>query len=92
MILIIIKKIIRNWKIVLFVCNFYLAKSNHTLLGSNATSLDHDEIIVDFTVMRESSHGGDGFFSKIVFGGSVVFDDLQNKKNEHENQSQIKYK
>lgn len=49
-----------------------VSEHQRSLLGSNATSLDHDEVISDNTVMRESSHRGDVLLSQIVLGGSVV--------------------
>ena len=54
----------------------YLSKGKDTLLRSNTTSLDHDEILLNLSVVRESSHGVDGFVGQIVFRGCVVFDQL----------------
>jgi len=42
-----------------------LAKDKRTLLNSNGSSLEHDPILVDLSVMGESSHGGDVLLSKI---------------------------
>jgi len=36
-----------------------LSQSEDTLLGSNATSLNNDEVLFDQTVMRETAHGVD---------------------------------
>ena len=58
----------------------HLAKSDDTLLGAHAATLDHDEVIVHFTIVRETAHGGDGLLSQIVLGRCVVFDDLQHKQ------------
>lgn len=52
-------------------------QSDNALLGSNAASLDHDEIIVDLAVEWISSHWGDGLIGDIVLGGSIVLDELQ---------------
>ena len=52
-------------------------QSNDSLLGSNAASLDHDEIVVDFTVEWISSHWSDCLISDIVLGRCVVLDKLQ---------------
>jgi len=41
-------------------------------LGTDATSLDHNVVVVNDTVMWESSQWGNVLFSQIVFGGSVV--------------------
>merc|ERR1712107_448453 len=40
------------------------------------TSLKHDKVLLDFSVMRETSHGVDGLVGEIVVGGSVVLDQL----------------
>ena len=58
---------------------FYLSKSENALLGSNATSLDHDEILLDLTVVGEATHGIDGLVGQIVVGGGVVLDQLEAK-------------
>ena len=58
----------------------YLAQSNDTFLGSHAASLDHNEIVINFAIVRESTHGGDRFVCQIVFGGSVVLDNLVKDK------------
>lgn len=52
-------------------------QSDDTFLGSNTTSLQHDEVVVDFSVMWETTHGGDRLVGQIVFSGSVVLDDLE---------------
>jgi hypothetical protein len=43
-----------------------------SLAGTDDTTLDHEEILVDFSVMRESTHGGDVLFDGISFAGTVV--------------------
>jgi len=53
-----------------------LSQSEHTLLRSNATSLDHNEILLNLTVVRESTHGVDRLVSQIVIGSSVVLHKL----------------
>ena len=60
----------------IYIIVAYLSKSKNTLLRSNTTSLDHDEILFDLSVVRESTHWVDGFVCQIVFGGGVVFDQL----------------
>lgn len=57
----------------------YLSQSDDSLFGAHTTTLDHDEVIVDFTVMGESTHGGDTLLAQIVFGRSIVPDDLEIK-------------
>lgn len=54
----------------------YLSKSDNSLLGSHAASLDHDKVLVDLSVMREASHGSNGLVSWVIICGSVVLDDL----------------
>merc|ERR1719210_418528 len=46
------------------------------LLGSNATSLDHNKVLFDQAVVGESAHWIDGFVGQIVIGGSVVLNQL----------------
>uniref|UniRef100_A0A1L8E781 Uncharacterized protein n=1 Tax=Haematobia irritans TaxID=7368 RepID=A0A1L8E781_HAEIR len=53
-----------------------LTQSKNTLLGTNAATLDHDKVVGNFTIMGETTHGGDGLVGQIVFSGSVVLDDL----------------
>jgi len=52
-----------------------LSQCENALLGPNTTSLDHDEIIVDFTVVRETSHWSDALLRQVVLGRGIV-DDL----------------
>jgi hypothetical protein len=51
-----------------------LSQSQDPLLGTNATTLDHDEILLHLSVVRESTHGVDGLVSKIILGRSIVLD------------------
>merc|ERR550517_1903564 len=51
-----------------------LAQGQYPLLGSDAASLDHDEVLLDHTVVRESTHGVDVLVGGIVLGRSVVLD------------------
>merc|ERR1719422_852440 len=53
-----------------------LSQGQHSLLRPNATSLKHDKVLLDFSIMRETSHGVDGLVGQIVVGGSVVLDQL----------------
>merc|ERR1719221_1810680 len=46
------------------------------LLGSNATSLDHQEVLLDLSVMREASHGVDRLVGQIIVSGGVILDEL----------------
>lgn len=49
-----------------------LPQQNWSLPDSHATSLDHDEIVLNFTVVRKASDWIDGFFSQIGLGRTVV--------------------
>lgn len=53
-----------------------LAQGDDTALGTDAAALDHQEIVVDFTIEWETSHRGDGLVRQIVLGGGAVLDDL----------------
>lgn len=57
----------------------YLPKRDHALLRTHATSLDHDEVIVNFTVMREATHGRDALVGKIILRRSIVLHNLSAK-------------
>lgn len=59
----------------------YLSQGDDALLRAHAASLDHDEVVVHFAVVGETAHRCDGFLRKIVLGGSVVLDDLSEKRN-----------
>jgi hypothetical protein len=43
-----------------------LTKDKRTLLDSNATSLEHDPVLIDLSVMGETSHGSDTLLGKII--------------------------
>ena len=47
-------------------------ESNGSLAGAADTSLDHEPVLVDLTIMRESTHGGDRFLSQVSLSGAVV--------------------
>lgn len=47
-----------------------------SLLGADTATTDHDEGVVDLTVVWEATQWGDVLFGQIVFGGSVVLDGL----------------
>lgn len=44
------------------------SEEDWSLSDSHAGSLDHNEIVLDHTVMREATDWIDGFLSKISFG------------------------
>uniref|UniRef100_A0A2H1WYI1 SFRICE_007473 n=1 Tax=Spodoptera frugiperda TaxID=7108 RepID=A0A2H1WYI1_SPOFR len=54
----------------------HLPQSDDTLLGSHTATLDHDEVIVDFSIVGETTHGGDGLLRQVVFSRSIVLDNL----------------
>jgi len=47
-------------------------QNDRSLSDSHARSLDHDEIVLNLTVMREASDWIDGFLGQISLGGTVV--------------------
>merc|ERR1719367_41976 len=51
-----------------------LAQGQYPLLGSDAASLDHDKVLLDHTVVRESTHGVDVLVGGVVLGRGVVLD------------------
>merc|ERR1711972_385021 len=53
-----------------------LTQSQQPLLGSNAATLDHQEVLLDLSVMREATHGVDRLVRQIVVGAGVVLDQL----------------
>jgi hypothetical protein len=56
-----------------------LPQGQNPLLWSNATSLDHDEVLFDLSVVGEATHGVNGLVSHVVIGGSIVTDQLKVK-------------
>merc|ERR1719464_326278 len=52
------------------------SQSKDPLLRPDAASLDHDEVLFDFTVVRESAHGVDGLVGQVVLSAGVVLDEL----------------
>jgi len=53
-----------------------LSQSENTFFRSNATSLDHDKVLFNQTVMRKSSHGIDRLICQIVISGGIVLHEL----------------
>lgn len=53
-----------------------LSESDGSLLGSTDTSLDHDEVRLDKTVLNKATNGVDALVGDIGFSGSVVSDFL----------------
>ena len=49
-----------------------LSEDERSLARSHNSTLDEDEIFVDLSVVRESTHGGDVLFDGISFAGTVV--------------------
>ena len=52
--------------------NEWLSEKDESLLGTNAASFKDDEVVLNDTVVRESSQGGDVLFSDISISGGVV--------------------
>merc|ERR1712004_333887 len=53
-----------------------LGKGEGPLLGANAAALDHDEVLLDLSVVGEATHWVDGLVSNVILGGGVVLDKL----------------
>jgi len=49
-----------------------LSKGEHSLLGSSRGSLDHEEVFVDDTIVRETAHGSDALLSQIDLSGTAL--------------------
>ena len=61
----------------------HLSESDNPPLGSDAATLDHDEVLLDLSVVRESTHGVDGLVGQVVIGGGIVLDQLKKKVGIH---------
>merc|ERR1719209_2660360 len=46
-----------------------LPQGESPLLGSNAAALDHDEVLLDLSVVREATHWIDRLVSNVILGG-----------------------
>lgn len=53
-----------------------LSQGDDALLGSDAAALDHQEVVVDLSVVGEAAHWSDGLVGDVVLGRGVVLDDL----------------
>merc|ERR1719323_658932 len=53
-----------------------LSQGEGPLLGSNAAALDHDEVLLDLSVVREATHWVDGLVSNVILSSGVVLDEL----------------
>jgi len=51
-------------------------EGEYSFLGSDAAALEHDEVVLDLSVVREATHRSDGFVGEIGLGSSVVLDEL----------------
>ena len=59
-----------------FKAQLYLSQRQDPLLRSNAATLDHDEVLLDLSVMRETAHWIDGLVGQIVVCGGIVLHQL----------------
>ena len=50
-----------------------LAKGNDTLLGSRNRALENDKVVLDDTVVRETTHGRNVLLGDVVFSRGVGF-------------------
>jgi len=53
-----------------------LPEGQHSLLGADAAAFEHDKVVLDFTVMRETPHWSDGFIGEISFSGGIILDEF----------------
>jgi len=49
-----------------------LADSDDALLRSRDGALDHEEVVLDNTVVGEATHGGDGLLGDVGLGGGIA--------------------
>jgi hypothetical protein len=49
-----------------------LAESDGSLAGSTNSTLNHQPVLIDFTIVRESTNRGDRLLSEIHFGGAAL--------------------
>jgi len=54
-----------------------LPEGDDSLLGASDATLEHHPVLVDHTVVGETTHGGDGLLGEIVLGGGSVGLDSQ---------------
>jgi len=50
------------------------SQGQDALLWSDAAAVEHDEVVLHFAVVGESTHWVDALISQVCFGGSVVLD------------------
>jgi len=48
------------------------SQNKDSLLDTDTASLDHDEVVLDNTVVRETTQWSDGLFSQVSSGGSAI--------------------
>ena len=48
-----------------------LADRDDTLLRARDRTLEHEEVVLNNTVVREATHGRDGFFGRVEFGTRI---------------------
>merc|ERR1739842_154718 len=48
-----------------------LPQGEGALLGTNAAALEHDEVLLDLSIVGESTHGVDGLVSNVVLSGPM---------------------
>jgi len=53
-----------------------LSQGDDALLGADAAALDHQEVVVDLTVVRETTHWSDCLIGDVVLGRGVVLHNL----------------
>ena len=56
--------------------DIYLAESEDSLLGSHHAAVQHEEVLVDHTVVGEATHWVDALLCKIEFGATIVLEEF----------------
>merc|ERR1719481_650635 len=53
-----------------------LPQGEHPLFGTNATSLQHDEVLLDFSIVRETSHWLNRLIRQVIFSSCIILHQL----------------
>lgn len=54
-----------------------LPEADYPFLGSSTTTLDHDKVLIDLTIVGETTHRGDCLFCEVILCGSIILHHLQ---------------
>ena len=59
-----------------FINKTHLPEDEDPVLAANTATLEHNEIAVHFTIVRETTHGCNGFLCQIVISSTTVLYEL----------------